>query len=261
MSKYKTQNRNSKGIKNQDSYNFIITTNTTEKILAFTSAGKVYPINVHLINESKTAISSLIKTETNEKIVLVTNYNSEDKYLCFVTANGLIKKTLLEEFNVKRGCQATKLREGDSLVACFGLNNEQVMLFTTNGLAIRFDSTSFDSVSKNAVGIKGITLNENDTVKCACKIKDNFLLIAKQNGLGVLNKVSEFPSQNRAGKGIIYSDEPVAQVINISQDDEIIVNGNNSTVCEKVSLINPVSRGSKGIQLIKNNRIISVSKV
>lgn len=261
LSKYKTQNRNSKGIKNQDSYNFITTTNTTEKILAFTSTGRVYPINVHLINESKTAFSSLIKTEINEKIVLVTNYNNEDKYLCFVTANGLIKKTRLEEFNVKRSSQATKLREGDSLVGCFGLNNEQVILFTTNGLAIRFDSTSFDSVSKNAVGIKGITLNENDTVKCACKIKDDFLLIAKQSGLGVLNKVSEFPSQNRAGKGIIYSDEPVAQVINVNQDNEIIVNGNNSTIREKVSSITPISRGSKGIQLIKNSRIISVSKV
>ena len=277
-SSFRNQKRNGKGVKTQeDITSSVIRTNTIDSLMIFSNKGKMYRLLVNDIpegtNSSKgQSIKSLIAMESDEEPqVIYSIYRDTDaKFVLFVTKNGMIKKTLLEEYNKtkkKSGIIALNIREGDSLAAVSLIKDEQIILTTKNGMCIRFNSTDFSPSSRIALGFKGINLNDGDYVVSGLPIRDpeDSLALFTSKGLGKRIPLKEIVTQNRGGKGMSYykttattGDVSATQLIN--DEDSVLLIGDKNSLCIKAKEIPVLGRASIGNQLIKNNQILSVSK-
>lgn len=277
-SSFRTQKRNGKGIKTQeDITSAVIRTNTIDSLMIFSNQGKMYRLLVNDIPEGTNiskgqSIKSLVNMDMNEEpAIMYSIYRDTDaKFVLFVTKNGIVKKTSLDEYTKtkkKTGITAINIKDGDELAAVSLINSEQLILVTKNGLAIRFDSTDINPSSRTTIGIKGINLNEDDEVVAAIPIRDtnDQLAILSKNGMGKKFELDELPIQKRAGKGLIcYKPTPasgdVAAAVLVSDEDNILLVGNKNSLCISAKEIPSLSRASIGNQLIKNNTLSSVSK-
>ena len=156
---FRTQKRNGKGVKTQDDItSAVIRTNTIDSLMVFTDSGKMYRLLVDTIpvgtNVTKgVPIKSLIAMEPNENPTIIYSIyrDTTAKYVLFVTKNGIVKKTSLQEYiNTKKktGISAITIREGDSLAAVSLIDNEDVILITANGYTIRFPSSTISATSR-----------------------------------------------------------------------------------------------------------------
>ena len=276
---FKVQKRNGKGVKTQDDITHaVIRTNTIDSLMVFTNKGKMYRLLVNDIpvgtNITKgQSIKSLIAMETDEEpAVIYSIYRDTDaQFVLFVTKNGLVKKTTLDEYmktKKKTGIAAIALKEGDELAAVSLIKDEQLILVTTSGTCIRFNSTEVTPTSRTTSGVKGITLAEGDCVVAALPVRnigDQIALFA-QNGLGKKFEMNDLPLQKRAGKGLMCykgSDVtgPVTAATLVSDEDNVLILGDRSSICIEATEIPSLGRASMGNQLIKNSKILSVSKV
>lgn len=278
-SSFRVQKRNGAGVKTQDGItSAIIRTNTIDSLMVFTDKGRMYRILVDNIpngtNASKgVPIKSLIEMETSENPTLIYSiyYDTDAKYVLFVTKNGTVKKTLLEEYTKtkkKNGIAAINLREGDELASVSLINEEPLMIITQNGMAIKFKSTEINSSGRATMGVKGINLNSEDKVIAALPIRsaEDQLAVFTKNGLGKRIKLEEFITQSRGGKGIICykpttSTGNIVSAILVNNDDHILINGATKSICIKAEDISILSRSSMGVQVIKEGCITNTSKI
>lgn len=269
----KAQSRNTKGIRNQDDIvNSVIRTNTIDQLMIFTNKGKMYKLLVDKVpagtNVSRgTPVRSLVTMAADERPVAIYSiyHDTAAKYLLTVSKNGRIKKTLLTEYEgvqKKSGVAALKIREGDSLVAVTLINEEEVMLCTYGGKVIRIKTSDIAPTGRTRSGIKGITLAEEDYVVSCNPIrnKDDYFAVFTENGMGKKVMLTEFSCQNKGGKGVICSKVPVAASAMVDDTDHVLVMGNNSSVCVAAVDIPLLSRVSLGNIMIKDNKVIQVSK-
>ena len=276
---FRTQKRNGKGVKTQDDINSaVIRTNTIDSLMVFTDQGKMYRILVDNIpvgtNVSKgISLHQLIEMQDNENpSIIYSIYRDTDaKFVLFVTKNGLVKKTSLEEYiktKKKTGIAAISLKEGDSLASVSLVKDEDIVLLTAGGMGIRFNTSDVAATSRATSGVKGITLKENDYVVAAMPVRhseDQIAVFAK-GGLGKKFPMNELPVQKRAGKGLICY-KPTENTGNVtagallSDEDSILLIGDKSSICIAATEVPVLSRVSIGNQLIKNGTIYSVSKV
>ena len=278
-SSFKIQKRNGKGIKTQDDIPAAtIKTNTIDNLMIFTNQGKVYRLLVNDIpvgtNSTKgQPVNSLISMEPNEKPTTIYSIfrDTDAKFVLFTTKNGLVKKTSLEEYlktKKKTGIAAITIKENDKLASVTLIKDENLLLITKNGIVIRFNSNEITPTSRTTSGVKGISLDKNDEIVTILPIRnsnDNLALFTK-NGLGKKIKLSEFPLQKRGGKGLLsYKiDDTVGEItgaILISDEDNILTIGNTNSICISAIDIPLASRNSIGNQIIKDNNILSVSKI
>ena len=276
---FRTQKRNGKGVKTQgDIVTATIRTNTIDSLMVFTTKGKMYRILVNDITVGTNvsvgqSIKSLIAMDTDEEANLIYSiYRDTDaKYLLFTTKNGICKKTALEEYTStkkKTGIAAINLKEGDSLVSVNLIKDEDIILMTHEGMAIKFNSSEISASGRATSGVKGITLKADDYVVSALPIRHNTdeIAIFSERGLGKKIKMDELILQKRAGKGlIVYKPTDVSGKICagalISDEDSILIVGAASSICISAQDVPLLSRGSLGNQLIKGTSITSVSKV
>lgn len=278
QSSFRTQKRNTKGIKTQeDITSCVIRTNTIDSLMIFTNQGNMYRLLVDNIpvgtNVSKgTPITGLIEMEENEKpTVIYSIYRDTDaKYILFVTKNGLVKKTSLEEYTKtkkKNGILAINIKDNDELASVFLVKDEDIILITELGNAIRFNSMEVGSTSRATSGVKGISLKEGDAVSVALPIHDtkDELGIFFSSGVGKKIKLSELPAQKRAGKGLqigkLGDKEWVSAAALISDEDNILIVGNLTSVCISAADVPSLGRAATGNMMIKGNKIKSVSKI
>ena len=276
---FRAQKRNGKGVKTQDDITHaVIRTNTIDSLMVFTDKGRMYRLLVNDIpvgtNVTKgQSIKSLIAMESDETpTVIYSVYRDTDaQFVLFVTKNGLVKKTTLDEYmktKKKSGIAAISLREGDELAAVSLIKDEQLILVTSTGMCIRFNSNEITPTSRTTSGVKGITLAEGDYVVAALPVRnvgDQIALFA-QNGLGKKFEMTELPLQKRAGKGLMCykgSDATgsVTAATLVSDEDNVLILGDKSSICIEATEIPSLGRASIGNQLIKNSKILSVSKV
>lgn len=278
QSSFRTQKRNTKGIKTQeDITSCVIRTNTIDSLMIFTNQGNMYRLLVDNIpvgtNVSKgTPITGLVEMEENEKpTVIYSIYRDTDaKYILFVTKNGLVKKTSLEEYTKtkkKSGILAINIKDNDELASVFLVKDEDIVLITELGNAIRFNSMEVGATSRATSGVKGIGLKEGDAVSVALPIhntKDE-LGIFFSSGIGKKIKLSELPAQKRAGKGLqigkLGDKEWVSAAALLSDEDNILIVGNLTSVCISAKDVPSLSRPASGNIMIKGNQIKSVSKI
>ena len=276
---FRTQKRNGKGVKTQDDITHaVIRTNTIDSLMVFTNKGQMYRLLVNNIpvgtnTTGGQSIKSLIAMETNEEPAIIYSiYRDTDaQYVLFVTKNGLVKKTSLEEYTKtkkKTGIAAISLREGDELAAVSLIKDEQLVVMTANGVGIRFDSKEITPTSRSTSGVKGIALADDDSVITALPIRDinDKVAVFAQNGLAKKFALTELPTQKRAGKGLMcYKPSditgPIMAATLVSDEDNVLIVGTPSSICISAKEIPELGRASIGNQVIKNSKIGSVSKV
>ena len=274
--KFKVQRRNTKGIKNYDG--IILSTSaasTVDNIMVFTNLGKVYKMSVFDLPEGTnsakgTNFNSIFKFSTGEKVMATTIIPSRTgaKYACFITKNGMIKKTALDEYNSAasraNGIIGIKIKEGDAIAEVLLTNNEEIVIGTKNGLCVRYTTDDIRPIGRIAIGIKGIRLSEGDEVVSAKVVqKDSHLLIATKDGYGKKINVTEIPITGKGTKGVIVTNRVELVGLDfIKEDDAVLVMGDKSSVCIESKEIPVHSRTTKGNILIKDNDFIySITKV
>lgn len=271
-SSFKVQKRNGKGVKTQDDItNTIIRTNTIDSLMVFTNKGNMYRLLVDNIpvgtNTSKgQPISSLIEMLPGEKpSVVYSIYRDTDaEYILFTTKRGQIKKTALEEYKSikKKGSTAAiKLREEDEIAAVALVKNEPIILTTSGGMTISFDSTEVSATGRTAMGVKAMSLKDDEEITNMVIVRDSNdkLAIFMPNGTARRVGLGEFPKQKRGGKGLKIGD--VAAMTLVADDDTLLVSGQKKNICIAAKDIPELGRLATGNQIIKGDRVISVSKI
>ena len=276
---FRTQKRNGKGVKTQDDITHaVIRTNTIDSLMIFSDKGKMYRLLVNDVpvgtNVSKgTSIKSLINMDMDEQpAVMYSIYRDTDAaYVLFVTKNGLVKKTSLEEYvktKKKTGIAAISIKDDDELAAVSLVKDEQLILVTKNGMAIRFDSKEVSPTSRSTSGVKGINLADDDVIVAALPVRnqEDKLAIFAYGGMAKKIPLSELPIQKRAGKGLMCykptdSTGDVSAATLVEDADSVLILGDKSSICIEAAEIPLLTRPSVGNLVIKNSKILSVSKV
>lgn len=270
---FKAQKRNTTGVKTGDIVLFSQKTNTQDTLMVFSSKGKMYRVLVDNIPEGTNAsngtpISTLIEFENGEKPMAFTTMtrDTDKKFIFFATKNGTIKKVPLDEYDkMKRtGIIAISFKDGDELADVTFINQEQMLLVTKNGMAIRFGTAEMPISSRTAQGVKGMKLNDGDIVIAALSIVDpvDYLAIVSKNGLGKKMQIDELTLQNRGGKGLLCYKGEIAGAEIIKESDNLLINGDKSSIVISGKDIPTLGRISMGNIMLKNNeQVISITRV
>lgn len=189
----------------------IIDSSSDKMLRLFTTKGIMLSIPIDEIPESKPQtksinLSSLIKIDDNEKILLSTDEDFSSEMMFFYTRNGLVKCTKASEYSTKsRRIAAVNLKEDDELVAVeLVINNDlPIMLVTEKGMCIRFESSDVPVTGRNSSGVKGIKIDDGDSVIFAAHVPDEGeILVATDRGYMKRSFVFDFEIQGRNGKGV-----------------------------------------------------------
>lgn len=272
---FKVQKRNGKGVKTtDDAIMTTISTNTIDNLMIFTSKGRMFRLIVDKVpagtNAAKgTRLGTLIKMDVDEQVVAVSSVADSDayKYVVFFTKGGLIKKTLFSEFTGTKkttGIQAIKFKEGDSLANVAFLNDEDVVIITKNSMSIHFKTNDINAIGRAAAGVKSIGLSEGDEViqgiVLTKDVKEIFLI--SEGGLGKKVAISEFPIQNRGGKGVAcYKGTKLVGAAPANENDTFLVIGKPSSICIASTDISIMGREAQGVKVINGSTPISVVRL
>ncbi|WP_217613385.1 DNA topoisomerase (ATP-hydrolyzing) subunit A [Helicobacter pylori] len=273
---YEKQNRGGKGKLSGSTYeddfieNFFVA-NTHDILLFITNKGQLYHLKVYKIPEASRiamgkAIVNLISLAPDEKIMatLSTKDFSDERSLAFFTKNGVVKRTNLSEFGGNRsysGIRAIVLDEGDELVGAkvVDKNAKHLLIASHLGIFIKFPLEDVREIGRNARGVRGIKLNENDFVVGAVVISDdgNKLLSVSENGLGKQTLAEAYREQSRGGKGVIgmkLTQKTGNLVGVISVDDEnldlMILTASAKMIRVSIKDIRETGRNASGVKLI-----------
>ncbi|GAA8287050.1 DNA topoisomerase (ATP-hydrolyzing) subunit A [Helicobacter pylori] len=272
---YEKQNRGGKGKLSGSTYeddfieNFFVA-NTHDILLFITNKGQLYHLKVYKIPEASRiamgkAVVNLISLAPDEKIMatLSTKDFSDERSLAFFTKNGVVKRTNLSEFESNRSCgiRAIVLDEGDELVGAkvVDKNAKHLLIASHLGIFIKFPLEDVREMGRNARGVRGIRLNENDFVVGAVVISDdgNKLLSVSENGLGKQTLAEAYREQSRGGKGVIgmkLTQKTGNLVGVISVDDEnldlMILTASAKMIRVSIKDIRETGRNASGVKLI-----------
>ncbi|MGZ3317527.1 MAG: DNA gyrase subunit A [Isosphaeraceae bacterium] len=275
-STYRAQGRGGRGItatntREGDFLEHMFVALTHDYILLFTDHGKVYWIKVYdLPMATRTsggrAMVNLLQLSEGEKVTGVVPVREfrADECLMMVTRRGTVKKTELKAFRrpLGRGIIALGLEEGDELIGVARIKtDDQVILSTRSGMAIRFDESDVRPMGRPAHGVKGITLDEQDEVVGMVVANGEedpaSLLTVCSNGYGKRTMLTEYRSQNRGGKGLIdikTSDRngSVVAVTKVTDADEVMLTTARGVLIRtRVADTRPIGRNTQGVRLIR----------
>ena len=270
---YKSQKRGGKGItglstREEDFVETLFIASTHSHILFFTNKGKMYRLKAYEIPEAGrqakgTPIVNLLPLDPNEKVTAMIPVKKfeEGKYLVMATKKGVIKKTDLMEYNTtrKNGLAAINLDEDDELIRVKMTDgNQQIILGTRLGMAIRFSENDVRPMGRTTHGVKAMTLNEGDYVVGMSLIRENAdLLVVTENGFGKKTDLNEYRVQTRGGKGILTYKitEKTGKVAGIKvvtdKDDVMFITSDGTIIRIKVKDINKLGRVTQGVTLMR----------
>lgn len=272
---FKAQHRKGVGVKaaNESTY-MMLSTNTMNTLMVFSSAGKMYRLGVDKIPEGTntsrgTSLRSLLNLDDKEIIQEIASAkdNKPADYVVFFTKNGLVKKTKFEEYaNTKKttGIQAIKLKDNDELAAVRFMNDdEKIILITEKGYSIKFTFADIKPIGRLTCGVKGINLTERDGITGAINLtspNDSIILITSK-GKGKRMTPADFALQNRGGKGAIAlrldPDDYVAAALSASENDLILVAGKPNSICVPVKEISVQGKLGGGTKIIERSSVES----
>ena len=285
LSDYRAQRRGGRGktattMKEEDFVDKLFIANTHDTILCFSSFGKVYWKKVYELPQAgRTArgkpIVNLLPLDAEERInaILPIREYEEDKFIFFATTNGTVKKTPLKEFSRPRsnGIIAIDLREGDRLVGVDVTDGQRdVMLFSSAGKVIRFKEDNVRAMGRNASGVRGIKLQENQTVISLIIAEDGAVLTATEMGYGKRTAVDNYPSHGRGGQGVVSiqvneRNGDVIGAVPVNDDDEImLITDGGTLVRTRVSEISVLGRNTQGVRLIglsKGEKLAGIERI
>ena len=284
---YSAQKRGGKGIigmttKEEDFIEHAVAVNSHSYLMLFTNTGKVHVRKAYMIPEaSRTAkgthIANLLDLSEGENITAIISVNDFDPnhYLTMVTRQGVIKRTLLSEYEIQRkgGKIALSLDEGDELmfVKCTD-GTCDLVLASHDGSAIRFSEENVRPMGRTARGVRGISLREGDTVAGVAVADENkWLITVTENGYGKRTPFSDLRTmRNRGGLGVICHNltEKTGLLAGIAtvdeQDDIMMITDQGTIVRTPVADINIYSRSASGVivmRLSEGQKLVTFTKV
>lgn len=243
-----------------------------DTVLLFSNQGNCYSIIPHdLPFEEVIPIESLVEIKSGEQIkeLVFLNKKKQKEHIIFLTKNGVLKKSKLSEYNVKRrgGVKALNLDSGDEIVSILFVDNERIGMMTARGQFVMCETKDIRAIGRVARGVKGITLNTDDYLVCAKVITPDTkeLLTISEKGYIKRTSISEFSCTGRATKGTrihVLNDTDDALVcfgaLNVQK--EVIVVASNAQIkinLNEVKLLSKGAQGTKSIKL-KNAKVIGI---
>ena len=279
ITSFRAQRRNGVGIKTQDDITLAtIRTNTIDKLLIFTDKGMLYRLLVNDIpignNSAKgTSLKALVEMDSDENVETIYSVyrNTDAQFVVFVTRNGMVKKTPLTEYigsKKKNGLAALKIKDDDALVNVTILKDEDIIIASSGGKVIRLKTEDISISSRNAMGVKGMALEDGEYIVSMATIRDtkDDVALFTSHGFGKRVPLTDFMSQRRGGKGV-YGYKPddtrgnLAALAMVNDEDMLLIVGESTSICINCNSIPVTTRASKGSALIKGNSLVSVSKI
>ncbi len=292
LSEYRIQNRGGRGSKGsssreEDFIEYIFVATNHNYMLFFTELGKVFWMRVFEIPEGTKvskgrAIQNMINIEREDKLKAFINIKDltdkeyiENNYIVLVSKKGIIKKTTVEAYSRPRqnGINAITIREGDELLEARLTNgSSEIMMALRSGRAIRFPEDKVRPMGRNASGVRGIYMEEEDELIGMITLADanSNVLVVSENGYGKRSSIDDYRVTNRGGKGVktINITEKTGKLISIKdvtdEDDLIIVNRSGILIRIAVADLRVMGRATQGVRLIKlqeDDSIAAVTKV
>ncbi len=293
LSEYKIQSRGGVGnraatTRDEDFLEYIVAATNHQYMLFFTEKGKCFWLRVFEIPEgSKTAkgraVQNLINIEPDDKIkaYIRTNDLKDLDYInqmnvVMITKNGTIKKTSLEAYSRPRtnGVNAIEIRDNDQLLGARLTNgNSEIMIATKNGKCIRFPEEKARAVGRGSIGVRGISLEDNDEVIGMIVVNDvqnETVLVVSEKGYGKRTAVEDYRVTNRGGKGVITLNitEKTGNLIaiqNVTDDDGLmIINKSGVAIRMGMNEMRVMGRNTQGVKVINlknNDSIAAIAKV
>ena len=282
---YKVQNRGGVGVKGmttteEDYVEQLLSMNTHDYILFFSNKGKVYRLKGYKIPEySRTAkglpIVNILSLEKDEKINTIIRINENETYKCllFSTKEGLVKRTLISEFdNIRQsGKIAITLKEDDELISVKKTTgNDQVLMCSSNGRMARFSEEEIRIMGRTASGVRGINLTNDKCVGMEISEPGKLLLVVTENGYGKKTAIEEYRETKRGSKGVktINITEKNGNVIGFKSTDNdkdlMIITSDGIIIRMDINSISQMGRVTKGVRLINlkdKNKVASISVI
>ncbi len=274
VSTFREQRRGGQGVtgmqlkREEDTIKGLYVATTHDYLLIFTNLGRCYWLKVWQIPETgrkskgKPLINLLEDLRPEEKIATIQRVSSFEGEACILmaTKRAVVKKSLLSEFSNPRrkGVWALDIDEGDELVAARLVKPEQqVMLFTHQGMAVRFDESNVRPMGRTARGVKGATLREEDDYIVGCEVVngDESILVVCENGFGKRSQVEDFRQTNRGGVGVrsIITSERNGNVVGalcVTDDDGMVMmSSTGQTVRISMRDLRVMGRNTQGVKL------------
>jgi DNA gyrase subunit A len=283
---YQAQRRGGMGkaatsVKDEDFVEHLLIANTHDTILCFSNMGKVYWLKVYMIPvAARTArgrpMVNLLPLEEGERItsILPVHEYTEGHYIFMATANGTVKKTALTDFSRQRssGLRAIELEEGDILVGtAITDGSKDVMMFATNGKAVRFNENDVRAMGRTARGVRGIRLGENERmISLIIPAENGRILTVSQNGYGKRTTVEEFPTKGRGGKGVIAmqcsdrNGSMVGAVQVFPADQLMLISDQGTLVRTRADEVSEQGRNTQGVRVIRlkeDEHLVGVERI
>ncbi|NLW95399.1 DNA gyrase subunit A [Luteimonas wenzhouensis] len=260
--------RNAASTKDEDFIDQLWIVNTHDTLLTFTSAGRVFWLPVHQLPEAGPnargrPIVNWIALEEGERVqaVVPVREYAEDRYVFFATRKGTVKKTPLTEFayRLTRGKIAINLEDGDALVDVeLTDGNRDIMLFASNGKAVRFDESTVRPMGRTATGVRGIRLAGGEEVRSLVVVDgDGDILTASEHGYGKRTPLSEYPKKGRGTQGVIAlqttaRNGKLVGATQLSDRHEVLLISDGGTLVRtRASEISQVGRNTQGVTLMR----------
>ena len=282
---YKSQHRGGVGIKgltttDEDFVEQLISLNTHDYLLFFTNKGKVYRLKGYKVPEYSRVgkglpIVNLLSLEKDEKVntMLKVDDNSTNLCLVFVTKNGLIKRTRIEDFeNIRQtGKIAISLKEDDELISVkLASDDSQILMCSSNGRMVRFAASEVRIMGRTASGVRGINLNNDICVGSEISENGKLLLVVTENGYGKKTSIEEYRQTKRGSKGVktLNISEKNGKIVSFKSTDNnsdlMIITTQGIIIRLDVNSISQMGRVTKGVKLINlkdDNKVASISLV
>jgi len=296
LSEFRAQNRGGVGSKgsetrDEDFVEHIYPATMHNTMMFFTQKGKCYWLKVYEIpegtkNAKGRAIQNLLNIDSDDVVTAYLRVKSlndtefiNSHYVLFCTKNGVIKKTLLEQYSRPRqnGVNAITIREDDKVIEVRMTNgNNEIIIANRNGRAIRFHESAVRVMGRTATGVRGMTLDEDgsDEVIGMICIKDpetESIMVVSEQGYGKRSDIEDYRKTNRGGKGVktLNITDKTGKLVAIKsvtdENDLMIINKSGITIRLKVADVRIMGRATQGVRLInlekRNDQIGSVCKV
>ena len=286
LSLYRSQRRGGKGktgmtTREEDFVENLFVANTHDRILFFTDRGKVYSVKVYEIPQAGRAskgkaIINLLNLNKEEKVQTVLSIREfeEDKFVVIATLKGQVKKTPLSAFaNIRSsGIIACDLAENDRLVSAVLTDGEQeLILVSKKGKAVRFKESQVRAMGRNARGVRGINLAQDDElVAMEVAGAGTTILTCTENGYGKRTKVEEYTLHHRGGQGMMAMKLTektglIVGVLQVQEEDEIMLISDRGKIIRmksrQIPVIGRVTQGVRLIGLEEGERVTSICRV
>jgi DNA gyrase subunit A len=287
VSGYRRQGRGGRGVtgagtKDDDFIEHMFIASTHQYILFFTDKGKVYWLKVHELPEGGRAtrgrsVINLLQKDKDEKITAFVTVKefSDDKYLVMATEKGTVKKTVLSAYgNVRKGgINAINLAKGDRLIEVMMTDgNNDIVLGTRNGFAIRFHEKDVRNMGRTATGVRGVRLSKDDIVVGMLVIKHQgaTILVVTENGYGKRSDIKDYRITRRGGKGVITvkTTPKVGKMIAlmgvVDKDELVIITTKGMVIRQAIKNLRVMGRNTQGVRVINlkdKDSIADIAKV